>query len=643
MKFGYVKTAAITPEIRVADIEFNVNNVLSLIEKAENIGIELAVFPELCITGYTCGDLFYSDVLLKAALDGLKKIAKATENKKMLVFVGLPLKKDGRIYNVAAAVSDGKVLGFVPKTYIPNYNEFYEKRYFCVYKGDTAIVRVNIGQKTGAEEYIDVPFGTELLFCDGERENFKVSAEICEDLWTGLPPSCAHAVNGATVIVNLSCSDELIGKAEYRRQLVKMQSAKLNCAYVYADAGDGESTTDAVYGGHDIVAENGELLSESELFTTGMTVAEIDTDFLAYERTKTFNYDFGRSENAAYKRIYFNASRDTLPTRKYARTPFVPEDSALLSARAELILKIQAEGLKKRLTHSRAKTAVIGLSGGLDSTLALLVTVKAADVIGMDRKKIVAVTMPCFGTTERTFDNSVKLARSLGVTLKKVNIAKSVTRHLKDIKHGGMHDVTYENAQARERTQVLMDIANETGGIVVGTGDLSELALGWATYNGDHMSMYGVNASVPKTLVRFIVGYYADASRGKLKAVLHDILDTPVSPELLPPENGDISQKTEDIVGPYVLHDFFLYCTVRKGFSPSKTLYFAKSVFKGEFTGEVIEKWLKIFVRRFFAQQFKRSCLPDGVKVGSVALSPRGDWRMPSDAVSELWLKDAEK
>ena len=640
MKYGYVKVAAITPEIRVADTEYNAKNIIDLIEKADRADVELAVFPELSVTGYTCGDLFYSDTLLKGALDGLKRIAAATKDKKMLVFVGLPVKKDGKLYNVAAAVSDGRVLGLVPKTYLPNYNEFYEKRHFNAYKGQTDSIRLDYN--AGAEgDSVLVPFGTNILFCDGARENFKVAAEICEDLWTVSPPSCVHAINGATVIVNLSCSDEIIGKADYRRQLIKTQSARLNAAYVYADAGDGESTTDMVFSGHDIIAENGEILSESGLFTTGITLAEIDVDFLSYERSKTFNYDFGEKAGG-YTKIDFSASRETLPTRKYQKTPFVPSDISAVKERAELILKIQAEGLKKRLAHTRAKTAVLGLSGGLDSTLAILVTVKAAELCGLNKKNVIAVTMPCFGTTSRTFENTLKLAKALGVTLKKVDITKAVLRHLKDIKHGGQTDVTYENAQARERTQVIMDIANQTGGIVVGTGDLSELALGWATYNGDHMSMYGVNSSVPKTLVRYIVRYFADCSRGKLKAVLNDILATPVSPELLPPKDGEIAQKTEDIVGPYELHDFFLYCTVRKGFSPAKTLYVAQKTFGGEYDAETIEKWLKIFIRRFFAQQFKRSCVPDGVKVGSVALSPRGDLRMPSDAVCTLWLKEIE-
>ncbi len=635
MKFGFVKAAAVTPKINVADVKFNTESIKNCVKDADKIGAELIVFPELCLTGYTCGDLFYSDVLIKAAVRGLKEITEFSENVKSLIFLGLPFKKDGRLYNVAAAVCRGRVLGLIPKTFIPNYNEFYEKRYFC--KPEEDITSVNLGFVGGE----NVPFGKNLIFCDEMNTDFKVCAEICEDLWTASSPSIAHAENGATVIVNLSCSDETVGKAEYRRNLIKTASARLSCGYVYADAGEGESTTDMVFAGHNVIAENGELLGESKLFANGITVAEIDVSFLSYERSKVFNYD--REKHGEYLAVAFNSDRVALPERKYRRTPFVPENVSDVDSRAELIISMQAEGLKKRIAASGVRTALIGLSGGLDSTLAAIVTVTAFKKLGKDLKDIIAVTMPCFGTTSRTFDNSVKLAKALGVTLKKIDIGRSVSRHLKDIGHDGKStDAAYENAQARERTQVLMDIANKENGLVVGTGDLSELALGWATYNGDHMSMYGVNCSVPKTLVRHIVGSFAAKSRGKLKAVLYDILDTPVSPELLPPEQGEISQKTEDIVGPYVLHDFFLYYTVRKGFSPSKIYYIAKKTFADEFDGETILKWLKVFIRRFFSQQFKRSCVPDGVKVGSVTLSPRGDWRMPSDACAKEWLKDIE-
>ena len=641
MKYGFIKTAAITPEIKVADTEFNAEQIIGLIEKAEKAGAELVVFPELSVTGYTCGDLFYSDVLLSGALKALRKIADSTKNKKMLVFVGLPVKINGLIYNVAAAVNQGEVLCLIPKTHLPNYNEFYEKRWFAAWGKGVEGVSVDTS-------YFDKPLTVtrNVVFRDKTESRFTVSAEICEDLWAADSPSVLHAENGANIIVNLSCSDETVGKAEYRRNLIAVQSAKLSCAYVYADAGEGESTTDLVFAGHNLIAENGTLLKESKLFDNSMITADIDVGFLDYERSKVFNSDFTGEEIPAggYRTVYFDGYKDSDDLdRGFGKTPFVPEDGAELTTRAELILEMQAEGLKKRIKHTNAKTAVIGLSGGLDSTLAILVAVKAMEKLGRDLKDIIAVTMPCFGTTSRTFDNTVKLARSLGVTLKKVDITKSVLRHLKDIKHGGNTDTTYENAQARERTQVIMDIANMTGGLVVGTGDLSELALGWATYNGDHMSMYGVNSSIPKTLVRYIVRHYADASRGKLKAVLYDILDTPVSPELLPPTDGEIAQKTEDIVGPYVLHDFFLYCMMRRGYSPKKIYFVAEKTFKDAFDDQTILKWLKIFVKRFFAQQFKRSCVPDGVKVGSVALSPRGDLRMPSDAVCSLWLNELEE
>lgn len=641
MKYGFIKTAAITPEIKVADADFNAEQIIGLIEKAEKAGAELTVFPELSITGYTCADLFYSDVLLNGALKALKKIADSTKDKKMLVFVGLPVKVNGLIYNVAAAVNKGEVLCFIPKTHLPNYNEFYEKRWFSAWGKGVEGVLVDT-------PYFDKPLPVyrNVIFRDRTESRFTVSAEICEDLWAANSPSVFHAESGANIIVNLSCSDETVGKAEYRKNLITVQSAKLSCAYVYADAGEGESTTDLVFAGHNLIAENGTLLNESNLFDNSMITADIDVGFLDYERSKIFNSDLTGADNAdgGYRTVYFDGFKDSDNLeRVFSKTPFVPEDSAALISRAELILEMQAEGLKKRIKHTNAKTAVIGLSGGLDSTLAILVAVKAFTKLNRNLKDIIAVTMPCFGTTSRTFDNTVKLAKSLGVTLKKVDITKSVLRHLKDIKHGGNPDTTYENAQARERTQVIMDIANMTGGLVVGTGDLSELALGWATYNGDHMSMYGVNSSVPKTLVRFIVRHYADASRGKLKAVLYDILDTPVSPELLPPTDGEIAQKTEDIVGPYILHDFYLYNMLRRGYSPEKIYFVARKTFKGEFDDQTILKWLRIFIKRFFAQQFKRSCVPDGVKVGSVALSPRGDLRMPSDAVCSLWLKELDE
>lgn len=633
MKFGFVKIAAFTPEIKVADVKFNAENIKKGIAAAEKAGAEILVFPELCITGYTCDDLFGYDTLLSGAKAALKDVAEYTKGKNMLVFAGLPVKCGNLAYNVAAAVNDGKVLGFVPKTYLPNYNEFYEKRHFAPSPEQNTTVDF-YGEK--------IPFGKNLIFCERENPRFTVAAEICEDLWAVTPPSVEHALAGARIIVNLSASDETVGKAEYRRNLVKSHSARIVSAYVYADAGRGESTTDLVFAGHDIIAENGSVLKESALFENGLIISEVDLDYIDFERTKLFNQPFAVEND--YEKIYFSASAPAAElTREYRQTPFVPAVKAEVDSRAELILRMQAEGLKKRIEHTGAKSVVIGLSGGLDSTLALIVAVNAVKGLGRNLKDVIAVTMPCFGTTSRTFNNTLRLARAFGVTLKKIDISKSVTRHLKDIEHEeGVLDVTFENAQARERTQVLMDLANMSGGMVVGTGDLSEVALGWSTYNGDHISMYGVNSSVPKTLVRHLVEYYAALSRGKLKAVLADILDTPVSPELLPPEDGVISQKTEDIVGPYILHDFFLYHFVRRGCSPAKIYYLAEKTFKGSFGGETVLKWLKIFVRRFFTQQFKRSCVPDGVKVGSVALSPRGDWKMPSDAVYKLFSQELD-
>ncbi|MBP5466727.1 MAG: NAD(+) synthase, partial [Clostridia bacterium] len=585
MKYGFIKTAALTPEIRVADTEFNGEQIKGWIKKAEDVGIELAVFPELSITGYTCADLFYSDALLNGALKALRDIAEFTKDKKMLVFVGLPVKINGLIYDAAAAVNRGEVLALVPKTNLPNYNEFYEKRWFSAW--DDGIENTVI---ENAPCFADKPLRVirNVIFKDRAESRFTVAAEICEDLWGVNSPSNMHAASGANIIVNLSASDETVGKAEYRKELIRVQSARTVSAYVYADAGKGESTTDLVFAGHNLICENGTLLSESKLFENGMITADVDVGFLDFERAKLFNH--GTEErNANYQTVYFDGYNDSDKLeRDFEKTPFVPRMEQVLGARAELILDIQSEGLKQRIVCANAKTVVIGLSGGLDSTLAILVAVKAMKELGRNLKDVIAITMPCFGTTNRTFDNTVKLAKSLGVSLKKIDITKSVLRHLKDIKHGGNPDTTYENAQARERTQVLMDIANMTGGLVVGTGDLSELALGWATYNGDHMSMYGVNASVPKTLVRYIVRHYADASRGKLKAVLYDILDTPVSPELLPPDKGDISQKTEDIVGPYELHDIFLYNMIRRGYSPSKIYFVAKKAFYGKYDNATV-------------------------------------------------------
>ena len=633
MKYGFVRVGVCTPEIKVADVAFNAAKIKEEVTNAEKSGVEVLVFPELSITGYTCADLFYSDVLLNAAKSALADIAEFAARKEMLIFVGLPVKNDGKIYNVAAAINKGEIKGLVPKTFLPNYNEFYEKRWFSPARNENS--EINIGGKP-------VPFGKNIVFAENEREYFKVSAEICEDLWSAMPPSVSHSVAGATLTVNLSASNETIGKAEYRRTLIKSHSAKCVSAYAYADAGSGESTTDVVFAGHNLIAENGVILNESKLFDFGLTFADVDLSFIEYERSRLFNY--GYKTDGDYIRVGFSVVNDGETDRAFNKTPFVPADDGELKARAELILEMQATALKKRIVHTGAKTAVLGLSGGLDSTLAAIVSVIAMEKAGKTSKDVTTITMPCFGTSNRTFDNTVKLSKALKTTLKKVDITAAVKRHLKDIKHeDGKFDAAYENAQARERTQVIMDVANMNGGLAVGTGDLSELALGWATYNGDHMSMYGVNCTIPKTLVRYLVKYYADKSKGKLKAVLYDILDTPVSPELLPAKNGEITQKTEDIVGPYELHDFYLYHFIRRGYSPEKIRFIAEKTFKGVYNSETVDRWLKVFVRRFFTQQFKRSCSPDGVKVGSVALSPRGDLKMPSDAVFNGWLKDIEK
>ncbi len=633
MNYGFAKVGAYTPEIRVADVDYNTEKIILGISEAEKKGLGLVAFPELCVSGYTCGDLFYSSVILTESLNAVIKISNSTADKKVLVVVGAPYKLDGLIYNVAFVIQGGNILGIVPKSYLPNYSEFYEKRYFApAFEG---VKQIKIANKI-------IPFGKNLLFTDKNNTAFKLAIELCEDLWTPIPPSISHAVNGATVIVNLSCSAENVGKPEKRKSLVSSHSDKIVSAYVYANQGEGESTTDAVFSGHNLIAEHGVILAESKPFTSGLLVADVDLEYISSERTKLFNQVF-KDVETEYITVEFSGATATdisSVQRQFNKSPFIPSCEKDL----EFIINMQAEGLKKRLAHSGAKSLVIGLSGGLDSTLALIVCVEALKKLNRPMKEILAVTMPCFGTTSRTLDNSIKLAKAFGVTLKKVDISKAVLRHFKDIKQEATNtDVTYENSQARERTQVLMDMANMVGGLVVGTGDLSELTLGWATYNGDHMSMYAVNSSVPKTLVRKLVEYYAKVNRLKLANVLKDILDTPVSPELLPSNDKDISQKTEDIVGPYDLHDFYLYNYVKKGYSPKKIYAVACKAFKGEFSEQTILKWLKIFFRRFFNQQFKRSCLPDGVKIGEISLSPRGSWKMPSDAVSALWLKELEE
>lgn len=635
MRHGFIKVAAATPDIRVADVDYNKGQIMKQMDEAAEAGAKIIVFPELCITGYTCSDLFLQDILLNSAKKALVEIAEHTKNLDALVFVGVPIAVGGELYNVAAALNHGNILGFTTKSFLPNYGEFYEMRQFR--PGPKKAEKILFGGK-------EIPFGPQLLFVENQMANLIVSAEICEDVWSPVPPSIEAAREGATVIVNCSASDETIGKASYREALISGQSARLISGYIYANAGEGESTTDLVFGGHNLIAENGTILAEAKRFSNGIIYTEFDVQKIANERRK--NTTFTETQEHVLPRIPFGLEQtETILTRTFPSRPFVPRDDQERAKRCEEILTIQAMGLKKRLAHTHAKSAVVGISGGLDSTLALLVTAKAFDALGLERSGITAVTMPCFGTTDRTYQNACKMSLKVGATLREVRIGDAVMQHFKDIGHDPQdHSVTYENSQARERTQVLMDIANQTGGLVIGTGDMSELALGWATYNGDHMSMYGVNASVPKTLVRHLVHYYADTCEDpSLKEVLYDVLDTPVSPELLPPKDGEIAQKTEDLVGPYELHDFFLYYFLRMGYEPGKIYRIAKLSFAGEYDDETIYKWLRTFCWRFFSQQFKRSCLPDGPKVGTVALSPRGDWRMPSDACVALWIQNLEK
>ena len=635
MRDGFIKVGAATPKVRVADPAYNREQLVKAAREAAGRGVKLLVFPELSMTAYTCGDLFGQEILVRAAREELARFAAETEALDMLMFVGLPWAQDGKLYNVAAAVKGGRVLGLVPKLNLPNYGEFYEARNF----------------EPGCEDVIDadwegekIPMGSRLLFVCREMPALQVAAEICEDLWVACPPSTEHAQAGATVIVNCSASDETTGKDAYRSELVGGQTARLVCGYIYANAGDGESSQDLVFGGHDIIAEDGRILAESPRFETGLWTADLDLGRLEGERRRMSTFRIRGRER--YCPVEFSLKmEETRLERSFDPAPFVPHDAADRERRCEEILSIQAMGLKKRLEHTGCRDAVVGISGGLDSTLALLVTARAFDLLEIPRSRIHAITMPCFGTTDRTYQNACRMTEKLGASLAEVDIREAVTLHFRDIGHDmAVHDVTYENSQARERTQVLMDVANQVNGMVIGTGDMSELALGWATYNGDHMSMYGVNASVPKTLVRHLVRYYADTcGEEELRLVLLDVLDTPVSPELLPPEDGAISQKTEDLVGPYELHDFFLYHILRCGSRPSKIFRMALLAFEGQYDREVILKWLKVFYRRFFSQHFKRSCLPDGPKVGSVAVSPRGDLRMPSDAASSLWMAEVEK
>lgn len=647
MDYGFVRVGAFTPKIKVADTGYNAEAIKERIDEAVSEKVKIAVFPELCLTGYTCSDLFLQTAMLQSAIVRTEELAEYTKNKDIVVIVGLPFSYAGKLYNVAAVLAEGEVKGLVPKRNIPNYGEFYEARHFC--RGfENVIMNVPFGR-------FRVPFGMNLLFQLDDAQQSVLAVEICEDLWVPLPPSIRHAMAGASIIANLSAGDENTGKDLYRKSLVSGQSASLICGYVYASAGEGESTTDMVFSGHNLIAENGTVLAESVRFINQSVMADIDTEKLMNERRRMSTYpgngegEYG--DQSRYVTVQLHLSKQDMgygeKLKRYVDgMPFVPTDSADRAKRCEEILMIQAMGLKKRLEHTNCKHAVIGISGGLDSTLALLVTVKAFDLLGLDRKGILAVTMPGFGTTDRTYDNALNLTRKLGAELKEINISKAVRLHFEEIGHDEtVHDVTYENSQARQRTLLLMDLANQNGGMVIGTGDMSELALGWATYNGDHMSMYAVNSSVPKTLVRHLVKYYADTcGEEQLKKTLYDVLDTPVSPELLPPDkSGKIAQKTEDLVGPYELHDFFLYNMLRNCFAPKKIYYLAGIAFQGIYTNDVILKWMKVFYRRFFAQQFKRSCIPDGVKVGSVTVSPRGDLRMPSDGCAALWLEELEE
>lgn len=635
MRYGFLRCAAVSPALRVADCEFNAQAVIEAMKQAKDNQVRLLCLPELCLTGYTCSDLFLQQTLYEGAEEALKQILKASLGMNLVTVVGLPVQLGGKLYNCAAVVCDGHLLGLVPKTHLPNYAEFYEKRHFS--PGPRQVRTVTFAGQ-------EVPFGTDLLFACRRMPDFVLGVEVCEDLWAPVPPSCRHALAGATVIANLSASDETVGKAAYRRELVCGQSARLLCGYLYADAGHGESTTDMTFAGHDLIAENGTLLAQAEPFVDGRAVTELDVSRLRQERLRNTTFE---PETAGYTTVPFDLlTTDTPLSRPFSPTPFVPNDTDTRSERCELILRIQAEGLAKRMEHTHAACGVIGISGGLDSCLALLAAVRACRVLGRSPQDIVAITMPCFGTTKRTRSNAEILCEALGVQFREINITHTVQSHFTDIgQDDKTYDVTYENCQARVRTLELMDYANKNGGFVIGTGDLSELALGWATYNGDHMSMYGVNAGIPKTLVRHIVRYVADTCTSEaLRDVLLDILDTPVSPELLPAaEDGTISQQTEKLVGPYELHDFYLYYVLRFGFGPAKIYHIAQAAFDGKYSADVLLYWLRNFYKRFFAQQFKRSCLPDGPKVGSVTLSPRGDWRMPSDACNALWMKELDQ
>lgn len=639
MNFGFVRTAAATPDVRVADCVYNAEKIISVSFDAAKENAQVIVFPELCLTGYTCGDLFLQKTLLECAQKQLIYIAERTAELNLIISVGFPFDYEGNLYNCGAVIFKGDIIGIVPKTNIPNYNEFYEKRHF---------EKAFDGVKTAVVGGKNIPFGTNILFRNKNDRNFVFSVEICEDLWTSIPPSSYHAQAGATLILNLSAGNEITGKDVYRKGLVQNQSARLLCGYIYACAGEGESTTDVVFSAHNIICENGKVLAEGKRFKNGVVYADIDFEYLNGERRKNTSFKICSD---GYAEVLFDMTYKKLDVKRHIESmPFVPSNLKERDKRCEEIITIQAMGLKKRISHIGCKAVVLGISGGLDSTHALIVAAKAFEMLGLNPKGIITATMPCFGTTDRTYRNALKLCEAIGTTILEINIKNAVLKHFDDIGHeSDIHDLTYENSQARERTQILMDLSSKYGGFVVGTGDLSELALGFATYNGDHMSMYGVNASVPKTLIRYLIKYIADNPSGFFKnenveKVLLDILDTPVSPELLPPnDDGSIQQVTEDIVGPYELHDFFLFNMVRMGFSPQKIFYLAKLAFKDVYSDEAILKWLDMFYSRFFAQQYKRSCMPDGPKVGSVSLSPRGDWRMPSDACVNIWRSCIEE
>lgn len=638
MKYGFVKVAAAIPSVRVADTEYNVLQIENLIAQAEGKGVEVMVFPELCLTGYTCQDLFRQQLLISKAEEALLVLLDFTRKLDVISIIGLPVQIGAMLFNCAAVIQRGTILGLVPKTYLPNYNEFYEKRWFA----SSADLLPQDIYLAGSPVHVSAE---PLLFqtCDGVR----FGIEICEDVWAPLPPSNTLAMAGADIIFNLSASDELIGKHDYLRSLLCQQSARTMSGYVYSSCGYGESTQDLVFGGNAFVIEDGRLLDEAKRFSVEpqLVVQQIDVERLRSDRQN--NTTFRTAQNGAQGRIVdckLVTPRDFELIRNFNPHPFIPQDGQMKDT-CEEILSIQTMGLARRLEHTHSDKAVIGISGGLDSTLALVVTVRAFDLLHLDRKGIVGITMPGFGTTDRTYQNALQLMDSLGITWREISIAKAVTQHFEDIGHDlSQHDVTYENSQARERTQILMDVANQVAGLVVGTGDLSELALGWCTYNGDHMSMYGVNAGVPKTLVQYLIRYAAQLPEFEAqRATLIDVVDTPISPELMPADaDGNIQQKTEDLVGPYELHDFFLYHFLRMGFRPAKIYLLARHAFRNHYDEETIKRWLQTFCRRFFNQQFKRSCLPDGPKVGSVSLSPRGDWRMPSDAVSALWIKECE-